>query len=125
MRSSLRRWTMKSEEYFDLEEFDTPHGQGRRLRLKGNRIDIDDVLRHLNEGRSPENIVAEVYSTLSLDQVHACVDYYRQHKDEVDQMVAESDRIGEAYYQEWLKTPNPLVDRLRALKAAREKNGQA
>jgi uncharacterized protein (DUF433 family) len=121
---------MKPEEYFDFEEFETPHGKGARFRLKGHRIDIEHVLNFVNQGYSPERIVTEVYPTLDVDKVRACIDFYRESKERVDQAVASSERIGEAYYQEYLKKPvPPVVERLRALKAAkdreaRERNGE-
>ena len=63
---------MKPEEYFDFEEFDTPHGKVERIRLKGHRIDIEHVLEYLNRGYFPQKIVSDVYPTLNLEKVDAC-----------------------------------------------------
>lgn len=111
---------MQLSDYFDFEAFDTPFGRGERIRLKGHRINLEHVLSRVDQGQSVEAIVREVYPSLSQEQVRACVDFREQEPARVASYLAETERIGEAYYQEWLKKPNPLRDKLQAARAAQE-----
>jgi uncharacterized protein (DUF433 family) len=110
---------MQLEEYFELEKFDTKHGPVERIRLKGHRIDIAEVIELFNQGASAERI-RHNFPTLSLEHVYATITYYLQHKQEVDEYIARGEKIADAFYQEWLANPSALVQRLRALKAQQE-----
>lgn len=110
---------MQLEEYFEFEKFETKHGPVDRIRLKGHRIDIAHVIRLFNEGMSAERI-RQQFPTLSLEQVYATITYYLQHKQEVDDYITRGENIADAFYQEWLANPSPLIQRLRALKAQQQ-----
>jgi len=114
---------MQARDFFDFETVDTLYGKVERIRLKGHRIDIEHVLSHVSEGYSPESIARDVFPTLEVDEVRACIDYYRENKEEVDKYMAEGERIGEAIYQDHLKKPNPLREKILATKAAQQRNG--
>lgn len=114
---------MLLEDYFEFEKFETAHGPVERIRIKGHRIAIENVIEMFNGGLSPERIRQQL-PTLSLEKVYATITYYLGHKDAVDKYVTEAERIADAYYQEWLANPSPVVERLRALKAQRQQAGQ-
>jgi len=105
---------MKLEEYF---EFVSPDD----IRIKGHRIGIDDVLYYYLEGYTPEEIAAQL-PTLSLEEIYATITYYLQNRAELDAYLIRLAAWREQRYQEWATNPPPLVQRLRALKAEREKD---
>jgi uncharacterized protein (DUF433 family) len=104
---------MNLEEYF---EFVGPDD----IRIKGHRIGIDDVLYYYLEGYTPEEIAAQL-PTLSLEEIYATITYYLQNHAELDAYLIRLAAWREQRYQEWATNPPPLVQRLRALKAEREK----
>lgn len=56
---------------------------GRRAMLEGSRLDVTQVIDTVrSEGGSVE--AAADYLSLSLAAVRACVQYYADHRDEVD-----------------------------------------
>lgn len=105
---------MKLEEYF---EFVTPDD----IRIKGHRIGIDDVLHYYLEGYTPEEIAAQL-PTLSLEEIYATITYYLQNRAKLDAYLARLAAWREKRYQEWSTNPPPVVQRLRAMKAKREKD---
>ena len=116
---------MQLEDYFEFEKFDTPHGPVERIRIKGHRISIEHVLEHYKAGYSPETIVRDIYPTLDLEKVHATITYYLHNKERVDEYIRQGDRIGEAYYQEYLQKQTPeAAKRIEALKARRHEISQ-
>ncbi len=104
---------MQLEEYFEFEKLDTKFGPVESIRLKGHRIAIEDVLQFYRQGNSAEQIQQGIYPTLTLDEVHATISYYLQNKEAVEAYIAESERIAEAWYQEYL-TYGPFFLRDRA-----------
>lgn len=104
---------MNLEEYF---EFVGPDD----IRIKGHRIGIDDVLYYYLEGYTPEEIAAQL-PTLSLEEIYATITYYLQNRAELDAYLARLAAWREQRYQEWATNPPLLVQRLRAMKAEREK----
>jgi uncharacterized protein (DUF433 family) len=115
---------MQLEDYFEFKTFDTPHGPVDRIRVKASRIDVEFLIRAFNEGYSPGRI-RQQFPTLSLEQVYATITYYLANKPKLDDYILQGERIGDAYYQEWLKDPPPIVLRLRALKAQAQKGANA
>lgn len=63
-------------------------------------------------GWSPEEM-HEQYPFLSMAQIHSAFAYYWDHKDEIEQAIAESDAMVERYRQENPESPAQL--RLREL----------
>ena len=104
---------MRLEDYFDFLAPDD-------IRLKGHRIGIDDVLRYYLEGYTPEEIAANLPS-LSPEQIHATITYYLHNRAEVDAYLARLAAWREQHYREWESSPSPVVQRLRAARAQREK----
>ena len=111
---SVRCVFMELEVYF---EFLSPDD----IRIKGHRIGIDDVLHYYLEGYTPEEIAAQL-PTLSLEKIYATITYYLHNRAEVDAYLARLAAWREQRYQEWAANPSPVVQRLRALKAQRQKD---
>lgn len=105
---------MLLEDYF---EFLSPDD----IRIKGHRIGIDNVIDYYLQGYTPEQI-REHFPTLSLEQIYATITYYLHNKDEIDAYIERLNAWREQHYQESLASePAPVVKRIRALKAQREK----
>jgi uncharacterized protein (DUF433 family) len=99
------------EDYFEFLE---PYG----IRIKGHRINLEHVIRLYTEGRSAEQI-AEYYPGLSLEKIYVALAYYWAHKEEVEAYIRRGEEDDEQAYQEWLQQPDPLRDRIRAIKEQR------
>ena len=66
--------------------------------IVGSRVPIDRIVWEYRNGEDPAAIQSH-YPTLSLDQVSGALAFYRSHKDEVDQAIAERKLAEEAYVQ--------------------------
>jgi uncharacterized protein (DUF433 family) len=109
---------MQLEEYFDFLAPDD-------IRIKGHRIGIEAVLyEYLFRERAPAEIL-ERFPTLSLEQIYAAILYYLQNRDKMDAYVADWLAWGQRMREEQERNPPPVVVRLRALKAERQKSRQA
>ena len=64
--------------------------------LIGSRVPIDRVIWEYRNGEEPETIQAH-YPTLTLEQVNGAISFYLDHKEEVDQVIAERRRAEEAW----------------------------
>jgi len=104
---------MDLEEYF---EFLSPDD----IRIKGHRIGIDDVLYYYVEGYTPEEIVAR-FPTLSLEEVYATITYYLHNRSDVDAYLTRLTAWREQRYREWAANPPPVAQRLRDVKARRQR----
>jgi uncharacterized protein (DUF433 family) len=105
---------MLLEDYF---EFLNPDD----IRIKGHRIGIDNVIEYHLQGCTPEAI-QEHFPTLNLEQIYATITYYLHNKTETDAYIERLNAWREYRYQQSLiQKPAPVVARIRALKAQREK----
>ena len=105
---------MQLENYFDFLAPDD-------IRVKGSRIGIESILyEYIYREQSPDAI-KDRFPSLTLEQIYATILYYLHNQEEI-----------EAYMSDWLTwskrvrseqnlNPPPVVVRLRALKAKREK----
>lgn len=109
---------MQLEDYFEFEK-----GIGwDRIRLKGTRITIEDILEDFLEGEAPARIFYNYRRIITLEQVFATITYYLHNKTEVDaylQRVRTAE--GVAYREHLNQEPPEVVKRLRALAAERDK----
>ena len=63
----------------------TPGTCGGKARIAGHRIRVMDiVVQHDNWKYSPEQIVTEVYPTITLADVYAALAYYHDHREEIE-----------------------------------------
>src|SRR5262249_20811967 len=109
---------MQLEDYFDFETLTTKFGPCERIRIKGHRISIENVLDLYKAGMTPEAIQRDQYPSLTLEQVYATITYYLHKQVEIEAYLKHGEEVAEAYYQEHLqREPDPVVKRLRALRA--------
>ena len=62
----------------------------------GSRVPIDRIVWEYRNGEDPAAIQSH-YPTLNLDQVNGAITFYRSHKDEVEQVIAERKLAEDAY----------------------------
>lgn len=100
---------MRLEDYFD---FLGPN----IIRIKGHRINLEDIVDYYREGYSPEQIAQE-FPGLSLEKIYVTIAYYLHNKAEIDAyMVRLAKRIEEEIREEETQEPPPVVQRIRILK---------
>lgn len=106
---------MQLEDYFDFLASDD-------IRIKGTRVGIETVLYDfIHRSRTPEDIVAS-YPTLTLDQVYATILYYLRNREQINKYLEDWLEWGRRMREEQERNPPPVVIRLRALKAERERS---
>jgi uncharacterized protein (DUF433 family) len=101
---------MHIEEYFTFLAPDD-------IRLKGTRIGIETILfDYLFHAKTPEEI-AKTYTSLTLEQVYATVLYYLHNQQAIDAYMTDWMEWGDRMRAEQSLNPNPVVEKLRKLKA--------
>ena len=60
--------------------------------IKGTRMAVWFIIRQLRTGDTPEDIVAS-WNHLSLAGVYDAISYYHDHRDEIDPIIEEGDRL--------------------------------
>ena len=85
------------------------------IRIKGHRIGIDNVLSYFLEGYSPEEIGA-IYPDLSLETIYATITYYLQNRQEIDAYLLRLKNWQETRYQEAMKNPSPMREKMQKAK---------
>ena len=86
-------------------------------RIAGTRVLLELVVRAFQDGATPEAIVQR-YDTLALSDVYAVIAYYLRHPEEIDQYVAERERIAEELQIQIEQSQRDLSDIRRRLKAS-------
>jgi uncharacterized protein (DUF433 family) len=118
---------MQLDDSFEFDKFDTKFGPVERIRIKGHRIAIDNVIERFHNGMAPEEIQREAYPTLTLAEIRATVAYYLANKPDVDAYIQRREKIADAYYQEY-KEKGPFFLRDEALAERKDQqkgNGDA
>jgi uncharacterized protein (DUF433 family) len=82
---------------------------GGRPHIAGHRVKVKHVAVYHDAGLSPEEIVAALLA-ITLDDVHAALAYYRSHRREIEEEIAEEDRLVEELKAS--SPPSPLRERL-------------
>lgn len=104
---------MKLEDYFDFLAPDD-------IRIKGHRIGIESVLLlYLHRGRTAEQI-AEVFDSLSLEQIYATILYYLHNKPQVEAYLLDYLEYTRAARRAQEQNPPAGVRRIQALLAERQ-----
>lgn len=83
----------------------------------GRKISLDSVVYAFREGAAPETIRRE-YPLLTLEQVYGAIAYYLAHQREVDEYLLKQEAVWAKLRAAQDRNPSPVVQRLRALKAA-------
>lgn len=95
------------------------------IRLKNSRIGIETILyEYIDCGRSPEEI-AQIYKSVSLEQVYATILYYLQNKETVSAYMKNWIEHGHRMREEQRLNPPPVSEKLRQLRIARQAKKQA
>jgi uncharacterized protein (DUF433 family) len=77
----------------------TPDVRFGKPRIAGRRVAVADIVLHYNNlGLSPEEIALDY--ELPLAAVHAALSYYYDHREEIDQSIAENTRSLESLARE-------------------------
>jgi uncharacterized protein (DUF433 family) len=112
---------MQLEDYFEFNKVETKFGPAEEIRIKGHRIFLEHVIRPYKEGVSAEVIWRDYYPSLTKEEVDATINYYVQHKAEIDAYMQRGDEIEDRFYKEYSShEPPPVVKRLREIKAKQE-----
>jgi uncharacterized protein (DUF433 family) len=86
------------------------------IRIRGTRIGLENILyRLIDFSYTPEAIV-EQFPSLSLEQVHAVLEYYQQHRQAVEEYMAAWRSQKKHLQAEQDHNPSPGVARLCTLK---------
>jgi uncharacterized protein (DUF433 family) len=105
---------MELEHYFDFLAPDD-------IRLTGTRIGIERMLyEYLHRSQSPEAIAAR-YPSLTLEQVSATITYYLRRRDALNAYLDAWLDHGRRMREEQDRTLPPVVVKLRALAAQRQR----
>lgn len=90
----------------------TPGTVGGKPRIAGRRITVADIVSWHEHQRLSVDEIAHEYS-LTLSQIYAALSYYFDHREEIEQRLAED----EAFVAEMrAKTPSLFQQRLRELR---------
>ncbi len=104
---------MQLEEYFS---FLAPND----IRLNGTRIGIETILyEYIYRARTPEEI-AQIYTSLTLEQVYTTILYYLHNKEAVSNYITDWLESGHRMREEQRRNPSPVVQKLMQFKAERE-----
>lgn len=89
------------------------------IRLKGTRVGTETILYdYIYRSRTPEEI-ANIYPSLSLEQVYATILYYLHNKKLVNQYIADWLEHGEQMWAEQQRNPSPVRLRLQQIKESK------
>ncbi|GCL38895.1 hypothetical protein SR1949_40140 [Sphaerospermopsis reniformis] len=90
------------------------------IRLKNSRIGIETILyEYIDCGRSPEEI-AQIYQSISLEQVYATILYYLQNKEIVSNYMKTWIEHGHKMREQQRLNPPPVSEKLRQLRKERQ-----
>jgi len=103
---------MQLEDYFD---FLAPE----EIRIKGHRINMEDILWEYIHRRKTAEQIARRFPTLTLEEVYAALLYYHRNKAAMDAYMEAWIEHGRRMRAEQAKRKDPVMERLRALRAAR------
>ena len=104
---------MQLEDYFN---FLAPND----IRLKGHRIGIETILYEYIHNQHTAEEIADIYTTLSLEQVYATILYYLHNKEDIHNYMTEWLEHGRRMRENQARNPSPAILKLRRIKAERE-----
>jgi hypothetical protein len=103
--------TIKLEDYFEFHSADD-------IRLKGHRVNIEDVINYYLEGHTPEEINLNL-PTLDLEKIHATITFYLHKRSQFDLYLRRVEKRKENNYQEFVANPPAIVQQVKAEKVKR------
>jgi uncharacterized protein (DUF433 family) len=81
-------------------------------RVADTRVSLDSLVYLFREGMSVESMV-ESYPALTLEEVHGALAFYLANQDEIDDYLAEGERMAESQHAQSRDTNAELIARLR------------
>jgi uncharacterized protein (DUF433 family) len=87
-----------SKSLFDRIEI-SPGTCGNKPRIAGTRIRVQDIAALTEMGQFPDEITA-AYPHLTLDDIHAALVYYHDHRDDIEKQMDEDEKL----VSEFIKT---------------------
>jgi uncharacterized protein (DUF433 family) len=100
---------MQLEDYFNFLGADD-------IRLKDSRIGIETILyEYIYRNLTPEEI-ADIYRSISLEQVYATILYYLHNKQAIDKYMTDWLEWGRQQRKIQSENPHPATPRLQKLK---------
>jgi uncharacterized protein (DUF433 family) len=87
------------------------------LRIGNTRVSLDSIVYAFRQGHETEAI-RQQYSALSLEEVHGALAFYLANREEVDRYLLSQQQAWDQLRQQAEQQPHPVVERLRALRAA-------
>ena len=87
------------------------------MRVGSTRVMLDSIVAAFEEGHSPETIQQQ-YPALSLEEVYGAITYYLSHTQEVKDYLKRQGALWDKWRSESMGRPNPVLERLRALREA-------
>jgi uncharacterized protein (DUF433 family) len=109
---------MQLEDYFDFLAPDD-------VRVKGSRVGIESVLyEYIYREQTPEAMLKR-FPTLTLEQIYATILYYLHNREKVEAYLLEWLEYGRQAREEQRRNPPPVVLRMQALKAERQRAATA
>jgi uncharacterized protein (DUF433 family) len=104
---------MQLEDYFNFLAADD-------IRIKGSRIGIETILyEYIYRERAAEEI-AQIYTSLTLEQVYATILYYLHNKETVSKYIVDWLEWGHQQRKAQALNPSPAIARIRKIKQERE-----
>ncbi len=104
----MEQKTIQLDKYLEFQDAD-------RIRIRGHRLGIENVLTYYLEGYSPDEIAQE-FPGLELETVYVTITYYLANQTELNAYLTRWRKRNEQAYQEWVSHPSPLIERLRAVR---------
>ena len=109
---------MQLEDYFNFLEEDD-------IRLKDSRIGIETILyEYIYHNLTPEEI-ADIYRSISLEQVYATILYYLHNKKAIDKYMTDWLEWGRQQRKIQSQNPHPAIPRLQKLKKQQAVNADS
>ncbi len=102
---------MQLEDYFEFETCETELGPVERIRVRGCRIAIENIVLPYKEGVSPEGILRDYYPSLALEEIYATILYYLVNRAKVEAYLQSDMAFEDAFAAKHLKAGPSAVRR--------------
>jgi len=93
------------------------------LRVGKTRVSLDSVVYAFHQGHSAETIQQQ-FPSLSLEEVYGAIAYYLANREEVERYLERQGELWDELRRLSEQVPNPVVDRLRAVRDKRAVKNQ-
>jgi uncharacterized protein (DUF433 family) len=87
------------------------------FRVGETRISLDYVVYAYRQGCSAESI-QDQYPGLTMEEVYGAIAFYLANRAEVDDYLKQQEKVWDEFRRKAEATPNPVVERLRAIRSA-------